>query len=52
MVTHELDIARSPNARLSCATARLSATKPVENRLDAETELSRLREAQHRVKLA
>jgi len=52
MVTHELDIARYTKRNLIMRDGKVISDKQVENRLVAEVELSRLREAQQAVKLA
>jgi putative ABC transport system ATP-binding protein len=52
MVTHELDIASFARRNIIMRDGQIVSDKAVEKRLFAETELSRLREAQHAVKLA
>ncbi|MDD5138795.1 MAG: ABC transporter ATP-binding protein [Verrucomicrobiales bacterium] len=52
MVTHELDIAHYTKRNLIMRDGKIISDKLVEKRLVAETELSRLREAQQAVKLA
>jgi len=51
MVTHELDIARYTKRNLIMRDGRLVSDVPVADRLNAETELRRLREAQKEVQL-
>jgi putative ABC transport system ATP-binding protein len=51
MVTHELDIARYTKRNLIMRDGRIVSDVPVNDRLDAETELRRLRDAQHAVQL-
>ena len=51
MVTHELDIARYTKRNLIMRDGRLVSDTPVNERLSAETELRRLREAQQAVQL-
>jgi putative ABC transport system ATP-binding protein len=51
MVTHELDIARYAKRNLIMRDGRLVSDTLVSQRLNAETELSRLREAQQAVQL-
>ncbi len=51
MVTHELDIARYTKRNLIMRDGRVVSDVPVADRLDAETELQRLRDAQQAVKL-
>ena len=52
MVTHELDIASFAKRNIIMRDGQVVSDEAVKNRLDSETELSRLREAQHQVKLA
>jgi putative ABC transport system ATP-binding protein len=52
MVTHELDIARFTRRNVIMRDGQVVTDTQVENRLIAETELARLREAQQAVKLA
>ena len=51
MVTHELDIARYTKRNLIMRDGRIVSDVPVANRLSAETELRRLRDAQQAVQL-
>jgi putative ABC transport system ATP-binding protein len=51
MVTHELDIARYTKRNLIMRDGRIVSDLPVANRLNAETELRRLRDAQQAVQL-
>jgi putative ABC transport system ATP-binding protein len=51
MVTHELDIARYTKRNLIMRDGRVVSDTPVTERLHAETELRRLREAQKEVQL-
>ncbi len=51
MVTHELDIARYTKRNLIMRDGRIVSDVPVSDRLDAETELRRLRDAQQAVQL-
>jgi putative ABC transport system ATP-binding protein len=51
MVTHELDIARYTKRNLIMRDGRIVSDVPVHARLDAETELRHLRDAQQAVKL-
>ncbi len=51
MVTHELDIARYTKRNLIMRDGRIVSDVPVTDRLDAETELRRLRDAHQAVKL-
>jgi putative ABC transport system ATP-binding protein len=51
MVTHELDIARYTKRNLIMRDGKIVSDIPVKDRLDAETELRRLRDAQQAVKL-
>ena len=51
MVTHELDIARYTKRNLIMRDGRIVSDVPVTDRLDAEIELRRLRDAQQAVKL-
>jgi putative ABC transport system ATP-binding protein len=52
MVTHELDIASYTRRMVVMRDGRVVTDKPVERRLNAETELQRLRQEQQAVKLA
>jgi putative ABC transport system ATP-binding protein len=52
MVTHELDIARYAKRNVIMRDGRVVTDKMVANRLKAETELGRLKQAQAEVKLA
>jgi putative ABC transport system ATP-binding protein len=52
MVTHELDIARYAKRNVIMRDGQILTDTPVPDRLQAETELVRLREAQQAVKLA
>jgi putative ABC transport system ATP-binding protein len=52
MVTHELDIARFTRRNVIMRDGQVVTDIMVSNRLIAETELARLREAQQAVKLA
>jgi len=51
MVTHELDIARYTRRNLVMRDGRIVSDVPVTDRLNAETELRRLRDAQQAVNL-
>jgi len=51
MVTHELDIARFTKRNLIMRDGRIVSDVPVKDRLRAETELQRLRDAQQAVNL-
>src|SRR5262245_4842428 len=51
MVTHELDIARYTKRNLIMRDGRIVSDVPVRDRLNAEIELQRLRDAQQAVKL-
>jgi len=51
MVTHELDIARYTKRNLIMRDGRIVSDVPVSERLNAETELRHLRDAQQAVKL-
>jgi putative ABC transport system ATP-binding protein len=51
MVTHELDIARFTKRNIIMRDGRIVSDTPVTDRLNAETELRRLREAQQAVQL-
>ena len=51
MVTHELDIARYTKRNLIMRDGRIVSDVPVGDRLNAETELRRLRDAQQAVQL-
>ncbi len=51
MVTHELDIARYTRRNLIMRDGRVVSDTPVTERLEAESELSRLRDAQQAVQL-
>ena len=51
MVTHELDIARYTKRNLIMRDGRIVSDTPVGERLNAETELRRLRDAQQAVQL-
>jgi putative ABC transport system ATP-binding protein len=51
MVTHELDIARYTKRNLIMRDGRIVSDVPVTERLSAETELQRLRDAQQAVQL-
>jgi putative ABC transport system ATP-binding protein len=51
MVTHELDIARYTRRNVVMRDGRVVSDLPVAERLTAERELARLREAQHAVQL-
>ena len=51
MVTHELDIARYTRRNLIMRDGRIVSDTPVTERLDAEKELARLRDAQQAVQL-
>src|SRR5207237_9870218 len=51
MVTHELDIARYTRRNLIMRDGSIVSNVPVPNRLSAESELRRLREAQQAVQL-
>jgi putative ABC transport system ATP-binding protein len=52
MVTHELDIAQYTRRTVVMRDGRIVTDTPVEKRLNAETELQRLREAQQAIQLA
>jgi putative ABC transport system ATP-binding protein len=52
MVTHELDIARYTKRNLIMRDGKIVSDVAVDDRLNAETELRRLRDAQQAVKLA
>jgi putative ABC transport system ATP-binding protein len=52
MVTHELDIASFSKRNVIMRDGQIVSDKPVMRRLNSETELKRLREAQQQVKLA
>lgn len=52
MVTHELDIARYTRRNVIMRDGRIVSDVPVTDRLVAETELGRLREAQQAVQLS
>ena len=52
MVTHELDIAHYTKRNVIMRDGRVLTDEQVRNRLNAETELQKLREAQAAVKLA
>jgi len=52
MVTHELDIARYTKRTVVMRDGRIVTDAAVSDRLKAETELQRLREAQAAVQLA
>ncbi len=52
MVTHELDIARFTKRNVVMRDGQIVTDAPVANRLDAESELRQLREAQKAIKLA
>ena len=52
MVTHELDIARYTKRTVVLRDGKIVADEPVRERLVAETELSRLRQAQQAIKLS
>ncbi len=52
MVTHELDIARFCKRNIIMRDGLVVSDKPVENRLNAEAELTRLRQEQQAVQLA
>jgi putative ABC transport system ATP-binding protein len=52
MVTHELDIARYTKRNIILRDGKIQSDIPVPDRLDAETELARLREAHQAVQLA
>ena len=52
MVTHELDIASFARRNIIMRDGQVVSDEPVTNRLYSETELNRLREAQHAVKLS
>ncbi len=51
MVTHELDIARYTRRNLIMRDGRIVSDTSVAQRLEAQSELSRLRDAQHAVQL-
>ena len=52
MVTHELDIASYTKRNIIMRDGRVVTDEPVRNRLNAENELRKLREAQQAVNLA
>jgi len=52
MVTHELDIARYTKRNVILRDGKIVTDSTVADRLNAEVELGRLKEAQHAVKLA
>jgi len=52
MVTHELDIARYTRRTVVLRDGKIVTDEPVRERLVAETELSRLRQAQQAIKLS
>ena len=52
MVTHELDIASYTKRTVVLRDGKIVTDEPVKDRLNAETELRKLREAQQAVKLA
>jgi putative ABC transport system ATP-binding protein len=52
MVTHELDIARYTRRTVILRDGKIVADGPVRERLEAETELGRLRQAQQAIKLS
>jgi putative ABC transport system ATP-binding protein len=52
MVTHELDIASFAKRNVIMRDGQIVSDKLVAHRLNSETELKRLREAQQEVKLA
>jgi len=52
MVTHELDIARYTKRTVVLRDGRIVTDEPVRERLIAETELGRLRQAQQAIKLS
>jgi len=52
MVTHELDIARYTKRNVIMRDGRIVSDAQVSSRLQAETELDRLRQAQQAVQLA
>ncbi len=52
MVTHELDIAHYTRRNLIMRDGRIVSDAPVTERLDAETELARLRNAQQAIQLS
>jgi len=52
MVTHELDIARYTKRNVIMRDGQILTDVGVPDRLQAQTELARLREAQQAVKLA
>ena len=52
MVTHELDIASYAKRNIIMRDGQVVSDKAVENRLNSNTELARLREAQQAVKLS
>jgi putative ABC transport system ATP-binding protein len=52
MVTHELDIANYTLRTVIMRDGRVLTDEPVKNRLDAPTELQRLKEEQQAIKLA
>jgi putative ABC transport system ATP-binding protein len=52
MVTHELDVASYTKRMVILRDGRILSDAPVKNRLNAEHELGRLKQAQQAVKLA
>jgi putative ABC transport system ATP-binding protein len=52
MVTHELDIASYTKRNIIMRDGKVLSDEPVKNRLNAENELRKLREAQRAVQLA
>jgi len=52
MITHELDIASFAKRNIVMRDGQIVSDKPVARRLNSETELKNLREAQHAVKLS
>ena len=52
MVTHELDVAQYTKRMIVMRDGKVISDAPVANRLNAETELSKLNQAQAEVKLA
>jgi putative ABC transport system ATP-binding protein len=52
MVTHELDVAQYTKRMIVMRDGKVISDSPVANRLNAETELSKLNQAQAEVKLA
>ena len=52
MVTHELDVAQYTKRMIVMRDGKIISDAPVANRLNAETELARLTQAQAEVKLA